>query len=601
MPPRGERGGVRDSLSRAGKKILNALRRSAPLLSAAFIFLALTILVWGLFAFDRGLWQDDVSILSATSVLTTFRERFFTPITTPTRWLVRIPYALALLTRSPVVFLQALYGAAWFLSGIVSAALLLQVFPRQRWLAYLAGCLTICATGDFLVDSIVGLTYEISAVCFFAALLCLVTAWNSGRLGWMAPSAIFLSASLWASDAAPPSVLLAPPLLWLLRRRREPKIAAAAAIWYAVSVPYFVVFIRFLRDPHSYAAEAIPALGWHERAARALRLFFHNFDVWSWGPARTNWFPAPPRLIPFSLYVLAAVLGVLAFLAGGARARAADRADGAAPETPTTRLVAFAGVCCGLGFASNATFALVRYSEFFYRTQVMSRYWISFAIAATVLAMTRSRRLPGAGISIAVVFVGFGVFGGVDRQDYYLGYWRRHRQELRSIVEAVPQVGRESFLVLRVAGPRPYMATTVQYLMESWLALIYEDGTIQGRSVLWAPGQGDCTVEDDRVACRSKFLPATRTFPLNRTVLLNYRAESNRFELVDREHFAGLLGVAGAGSYDPAPLILRAAPRPAARALLERPKALARLLPAFRRWNQRLGESWKALRRFFLR
>lgn len=573
------------------------------LLPVALVFLALTLLVWGLFAFDRGLWQDDVSILSATSALSAFRDRFFTPITTPTRWLVRFPYALALLTRSPVVFLQALYGALWFFSGVVSAVFLLEVFPRDRWLAYLGGCLTICATGDFLVDSIVGVMYEISGVCFFASLVFLIKAWKSGRLVWMVPSAVLLSGSLWSADAAPPSVLLAPPLLWLFYRRRpRRRLAAASAIWYAVSVPYFVVFIRFLSDPHGYAAEAILPLEWSERYARSLRLFFHNFDFWSWGPARANWFPAQPRVLPVLFCAVASIIGALVFLAGNARARASTLADRSAPESRTRDLIAFAGVCCLLGFASNAPFALVRYSEFFFRTQTMSRYWISVAIAAASIAIARSPRLLGVGMAIPTLFVGFGVFGGLDRQDYYLGYWLRHRQELRSIVDAVPRVGKDSFLVLRVAGPRHYMATAAQYLTESWLGLIYDDRTLQFRSFLWASGQdAECSIAEESVVCRSGFLPRQRVFPLKRTILLKYRLAENRFVLVDRNRLAELFGVADARAYDPGALIGSGAPPRLARTLLDRPDALARFLPSLSAENQRLVGSWKTLRRFFLR
>lgn len=546
----------------------------APLFAAALVFFALTILVWGLFPFDRGPFQDDVTTLASTKSLTTVADRFFSPVTAPTRRLVRIPYALALQTRSPWPFLQGLYGFLWLLSGALSSLVVLQVLPRHRWLAYAAGCLTLCSTGDYLFDSLVSLAYDLSAVCFFGALCCLLKCWRSENLVWMLPSAALLSGSLWTADAAFASVILAPPILAIVvGRTLDRRTLLPLAVWYLAFLPYFVEFARFLSDPHSYAAVAIVPSGWSERIERSILLFLHNFDPWSWGPARTNWFPALSRVLPVSLCLALAILGALVFLAGHSRFLADWPGKTSAPAVSSRRLFLFAGASLLLAFASNATFAAVQYSQFFYRTQTVSRYWASIAVATLGFAGARNSAWRRVVATALAALVGFGVYGGLDRQDYYLAYWKRHQAELRSILDAAPRLAPSASLVLFIPHPMRYFAATqAAYLAQSWTSLLYDDRSMWTRTMLIEPyGDQKCRVEADEIVCRDSKSIIRSAVPSSNAVILKYDDARNRYTLAEAIP-PELHPVAGAGrsAYDPKKLIVREHPRPlAARMLLE--------------------------------
>jgi hypothetical protein len=545
------------------------------------VFLFLTLLVWGLFALDRGMWQDDVLCLSSTRMQPTQLARFLSPITSPTRVLIRIPYALALLTLSPVTTLQMIYGAVWLLSGALVAIILLEMFPRRRWLAYLGGCLTICSTGDFLTDSLVALHYEVSAVCFFAALFFLLKSWRSDSILWMLPSAVLLSWSIWTSDAAFASVILTPALLWLLVGRRfDRRPLAIMSIWYAVFIPYFIAFLKFLRDPQGYAVRAMVPASLRTRLGRTAQLFLHNFDIWSWGPGRRNWFAALPRMLPLRLCVVLALLGTAAFLLAGLRIRTSSGTGPPAGVMTTGRLLQISGCCLVMGLGSNATFALVQFSEVFYRTQIMSRYWVSIAIAIAVYAVAGVPWLRWTEVVIPTLFVGFGIYGGLDRQDYYLGYWRQHRQELRSILGSVPRLNADGVLVLHLPERHSYMATDAEYLAKSWLALLYEDPSFRKRTVLWSTTrQSRCTAPGSDLVCWGDRNTPPAEIPINRVVLLTYRVAENRFVLADREFVSHLLGPQAAQNYSPSAEIVPGPYTPLARSLLSDHPGLERFLP----------------------
>ena len=91
--------------------------------------------------------------------------------------------------------------------------------------------------------------------------------------------------------------------------------------------------------------------------------------------------------------------------------------------------------CSGSSFCANAPYAAVHLSEFRYRTELMSRVWASLALAV-VFAFLQSRPSAWsrrAGVAMVLAFVGLGILGGLERQDYFVAYSRRHAAELGSL------------------------------------------------------------------------------------------------------------------------------------------------------------------------
>lgn len=496
------------------------------------VFVLLLVLVWGLFAPDRGFFQDDAMMAAVSR-----SAGFFQPITSPTRVFLGVPFRLACRTAAPALALQLLYGLLLFLGGYLTYRVARELFPGDRLVPYLAGCLVVTSTADYLSDSLVSLGYEMSAVLYFAGLLCLLRWMKGGRAIWLPAAAIALSVSLWTTDPAIPSILLTPLLLgivdWPPNRGR---LAAAGGILALVSIPYGIVLRRSFLDPSSYVSTVQVWMHWPSRLKLISKLFFQNFNPWAWGPARKNWFRPVSAAIPADLAIGLAILGTLLFLAGAitlARSRPDER-----PAKSVDPVLWGALLACFLVFAlmSNVPFSFVRAADLFYRTQIVSRYWASLAVAAVASRVCRGgKSLAPLGLALPAIFVGMGVYGGLDRQNYYLSFWQRHVVELRSIVEAVPRLKPTAHLVLRVPpGDRPYSATQVQYLAGSWSLLLYDDPSAYSRTTLWSPGRGSsCFSSGSDLICRAGRSDREVAIPLATTILLTYVAETNRFELSD--------------------------------------------------------------------
>jgi hypothetical protein len=482
-----------------------------------------------------------------------------------------------------------LYAVTWLGLGLLAHALAGLLAPGRPRLAYLAGALTLCATGDYLTGSVVSLGYDLSVLAFVAA-LCLLLRWRrpGGPRLALIGSALLMSAALWTMEAALPSVLLVPLLLRAAEGGRfSRRSALGALVWLAALAPFLAVFVPFLVDPQSYAATAFLPLDPHQRLVRTVSVFLNNFTPWRWAFARPEWYPRPDPLIPGWVSLAAAGLGTAAFLRGLPRARVAAPGREEAPGD-----LRLAGTCLLMAFASNAAVAGLQLATIFYRTQPVSRVWASLFLA--VVSDGLIRRLsgrPALALALPTAFVSLGLIGGLERQDFFLASWRRHRAELASIVEQAPALRPEALLLLHAPPAPGYAATEAPYLAAAWAVVLYRDPSLFQRLFLWAPERGTgCRAEERGLSCWEEgkaecFAAGTcegRWSSYESLVLMSYVPEEGRFRL-RREFPAALLGAPnGAGrGYAPEAMIL---PRPVdafqARLLFRAP-LLARHLRGF--------------------
>ena len=141
---RAPRGGRRQGPPRRGRdgREVDVGPRGAPdrgaagrdrMKRAATLYVFLTLLVWGLFAFDQGLFHDDAANLAwAQRAASTPGSGLLAPITAPTRRLVGVPYVLAWASPAPAAVLQLFLGVCWLLSGFAVFALARRLFPWSR-------------------------------------------------------------------------------------------------------------------------------------------------------------------------------------------------------------------------------------------------------------------------------------------------------------------------------------------------------------------------------------------------------------------------------------------------------------------------------------
>jgi hypothetical protein len=539
---------------------------------AAALYVFLTLLVWGLFAFDRGLFHDDASNLAwAQRASSQPPWGLFEPMVAPTRLLLSAPYVLAFASPAPAAVLQLLLGMCWLLSGFAVLALARRLFPWSRALALVAGALAVTATSDLLTNSSVGLSYCSSGLAFAAALTAALRFQETGRPVALVAAALLLNAGLLTSDGAAPAAALAPLLFLATRGRADRRWAATSACWSLALVPWTVAFLRFLRDPGSYAAIALAPFDAVRQGRLTAALTAHDFMPWRWAFRRPVWIEHLPPVVPAWAYVLTAFAGAVAFVAA---ASAAGTASGAAVRDaerwPRRHYVA--AVLVLMIVATHAAFSGVQLAEVRYRTHLVTRLLTSLLLALVAEALARRLSAPRLALALPAVFVGLGVAGGLERQDTYLATWRRQRTELASILEAAPALDSKATLVFSLApDPGGFQATRVPYLAAAWASLLWDDPSIAGRTVVALPGWGsDCRPVAAGLSCTGG--PGPGLHEWDRLVVLRFDPASFQYRLV-REF------PESAGAYRPSALI-RPAPLPErARSLLVGPRFLARLLP----------------------
>ena len=507
----------------------------------------------------------------------------------PTRRLLGLPFALALATPQPVLALQLIYGATWMGVGLATYWLGRLLAPGRPEVAYLAGALTLCATGDFLTDSPVALGYDVSTLAFVTA-LCHLLRWLRGGGGyWLIGSAALLTVALWTMEAVLPSVVLAPLLLWAAQEgRSRRRWVIGTLVWFAALAPFVATLVPFLFDQHSYAATALVPLRFPQRLQRTVRLFVNNFTPWQWA-FRPVWFPRPEPVIPLGIRALAVALGTAVFL------WSARHLPWVAPTSlrPKSAPRLLAGISLLMALASNAAAASLQLSDIFYRTQVVSRVWTSLFLALAsseaLGGLGRRRRLVG--LLLPSTFVVFGLGGGLERQDFFLASWRQHRIELASILEEAPWLQPDAWLVLHTSPVAAFLATEAPYLARSWGVVLYQDPLRAGRLFLWSPERRtDCRAEErafrcweePEAACVAAGTCDGLILPYERVVLMSYVAAEGRFRL-QRQLPAELLGDrprSGVGYAPEAMIDHRPVGRFPHRLLFEAP-VLARFLPGF--------------------
>ena len=553
-----------------------SLRRlAAGLNSDGALYFGLLLLVWGLTVPMRGLWQDDTLLLRLAR---TYQGHGFmaalTPVVAPLRRLYSLPSRLALATPQPVWTLHLMFGLIWLGQALAAGWIIRLLLPGQRLTRFLAICLTLTATSDYLTDNLTALGYNLAALLLLLALGCCLRYLIGGRLGWIALACAAIAVSIWTLDIAIPALPFVPLLLlWrsgIQAWRRILLLLAALGLTLAPAVP---VEWRFLHDAGGYAAVAMQPMSPADRFDRITSLWGENFAPWRWAFDHPVWYPRPAVAIPLWAMALGAAVAAAWF---AFRARKAQNPD---PPERTPRILLLAGIFAAMALIANAAYAALQMAELHYRTHILSRSWASLAVAVLIgWAVQKWPRFRAGFLIVPVLFVGFGVWGGLERQDLWVSTWRLHQKELLSIVTNAPALTPGTGIILR-SQPTPtlYLATEADYLAKSWLVLLYDDPTIHGLRLASDRGTGcqttpeglDCWHEQQAECFATRACAADR-FPYDKLVILDFDDQKGIWQLVSNPQGDPLLGGSGAAlaGYRPADRILKRPLTPRQRALL---------------------------------
>src|SRR5260221_7679887 len=388
---------------------------------------------------------------------------------------------------------------------------------------FAAIALPLTATSDYLTDNLTSLGYHFAIVTVLLAIGSGLRYASRGGAFWLMASVISLEISVWTVDVA---FILMPfvPLLLLVPPVSRRRVLLLLALCVAATLPAMIREWSFLRDPTSYAASAILHLPPWQLSVRIVRLYLENFMPWRWVFSRPLIGVRPPTIIPMPVQALLALCGAAAFLFR-ARARPAEENESDKPLL----LVALFGL---MALVFNGLYAGLTMAELHNRTHLVSRIWVSLAIAAG--AGWAAGRWPRARFAVhaaLAIFIGFGGWGGLERQDVFLSTWRRHQRELSSIIDSVPTFRPGTGIILRSGDTSHYLATEAGYLSSAWLRLLYDRSIDAVRLTPKRPGT--CRATPAGLECSREVRFGTQLVRLtyDRLIVLDYDEASGRYHL----------------------------------------------------------------------
>jgi hypothetical protein len=496
------------------------------------------------------------------------------PVGAPLRRLYSLPFRLALETPQPIWTLHLLYGLTWLGQALTAGWIVRLLLPGRRLIPFLAICLTLTATSDYLTGNLTALGYNAGALLLLLAIGCCLRYVTGGSAGWVVIACAAAAASIWTIDVGIPALPFLPLLLfWRGGAAAVRRSLLALSVLGLALAPAVPIEWRFLHDPTSYAAVAMRPMQFAERFNRTTLLWYENFVPWHWVFARPVWYPRPPAAISGWAMALAAVLMAAWFAFRALRAENPDR-----PER-TFRALLLMGLFALMALVANAAYAGLQMADVHYRTHILSRVWASLAVAVLAgWAMQRWPRFRAGFLLVPVVFVGFGVWGGLERQDLWVSTWRQHSRELVSIVTTAPALVPGTSIILRSqATPDLYLATEAEYLAQCWLVLLYDDPAIhamrlapdRGTGCRATPGGLDCWHEG-QAACLVAGTCTADRFDYKTLVILDFDGRRGVWRLLSDPRGDALLGGTSAAldGYRPAGRILQRPLTPRQRALL---------------------------------
>jgi hypothetical protein len=536
--------------------------------AAAFVFLAWIAV--GAFAGQRGIWQDEVQVMFRQFAASgAWWERVFLTAGTPARRLVGLPFRIGLWTGEPTGTLFAILTLGWLATGVVAHRLAARLWPGLPAAPFLAAVLTLTATGDFFTASLVTLHYVLAIATALFALLLLLDFVRTGGAWRLTLACVCIGTAFFFVDAPVTVYAFGPLLLWATGAPRDRRLWTALAVWYAAAVPYLAVVLPSLFDPTSYLVHATAPLAPTAWIARVTDLVAYNLTPWRWAYARPLWFPREPGVVSATLMTALVAGGavLVALLAWWPR-------PSAGRARPSGRVAA---VLVLLAIAANAVYASVVLSQFYCRTHLLSRVWTAL-LAAAGLAWLMERGVAGraAATLATAALVALGLRGGLERQDYYAGHWRRHQAELLSLRAAAPGLTPDAKVVLRVPAHEGFAATDAGYIARAWMVLLHADPSLECRVVLWADGRpNQCEAAPGGLVCRGERSPDCvrregtdeDRVPVEQMVWIEYDPAKRVFFRRD----ALPLPFDAPGRYDPRGPVFEREPPAIARVLLNRP------------------------------
>jgi hypothetical protein len=420
------------------------------MLITAIGYWILTMGVWGLFAFDRGLNYETMFAVNCQS-----RGLYLCLI-----YLDNLrPYNSLFLGLSHLmggdngsyISYQLFYGFLWWSRGFLTFLIFRRIFPQYPAVGFLIGAIVVTHVTDSTVNWI-GQIHQLGFMfCLVLAVYLLIESWYAAQK-WraallLAASLIPLYISLWTYESQFFIIVLMPVVLFVLRPKITLPLILTSLIWWVFPAIYgYLQIQRYLLTKETTYQSSImrPDLTVNALLQDLGVHLQQSLRFWKWVSGATPEYTIAHLNLPIGL------LCAVAFLLTGYWV---CRPQVLHQPLPSKRQLL---VCLGVGVVilglSFPIYLLIAGNTMFWRTQLLSSFGAAITLVAGILLLARSlspKRYQGVICLCCCAFIVFsGVRVGVILQGFHEYRWRLQQNLMEQIAQLAPVVKDRSLILL---------------------------------------------------------------------------------------------------------------------------------------------------------
>lgn len=428
-------------------------------------YAVLTMAMWGVFAFDRGLYLETIFPYRCQRSLWHCLAYPNDPFRPYNSLFLGLSYLFRFGDGSYRVY-QLIYGLLFWGRGWLTFLILRQVAPAYPLFGFLVGALVLVHASDPLLNWL-GQMHQLGFQVFLLlAIHWLLRSWfaecKKSRFGYLALAIGALYISLWTYEAHLFLILTIPLLLWQIRPKLNHQFMYTAVAWYALPLVYsFMQAWRYLgQRVDNYQSRSLSALtpellleNWSAQLLRSLNPGQWGITLRDSTELIGESLNQPDQMARMMVFIVGLVATVM--LAGWWYLKQMKVLG----QWPSRR---FLGIAFIWGFVwlvlSFPFYLLLENNVFFIRTQMLSSFgtalmWVSGAMLLAAYLRSIATR-QGLVFLICGVIMIQGVRAGLALQGAHGAMWQVYSHVMRQIRDLAPQI-RDDTVVVVVGIPEP--------------------------------------------------------------------------------------------------------------------------------------------------
>jgi hypothetical protein len=443
---------LQELASRAGIRIAAAVKVYGPI---ACLYLGLVLLLWLPLGYKNGMPYETGFVWNSESE--PFWKAFFyggDPLRVYTNVFYNTGYHLsaAIGLGGSFIGYQIVYAVLWWARGMLVYLIVVNLFPRRRLIALLAGGIVLVHASDHALNWVGQLNQFGMIFWMLAAFYALVRALKAERqqsiVGWTLIAMFLTRMSLWSYESPLFIILAFPVLVLLVRFRFSRRTMLVSGAFYVIPLIYIWDNYRRYSTSGSTTYQESVLRGSFSPGPLLSDLWFNVVSSLKF----TNWGSQMPAVASSGERLALGLGGAALFAVGIAVAGTVfwRRGDDLFSSPRALAVPLVSGLA--LLVLSFPAYLILTSSRQLWRTQFLSGIGAGLALAALVALIGSALPRPELRIAAAAVLGGviayFGVAASFTMASFHYGIWQRHRTAMAEVLGVAPKVKAGTLIVL---------------------------------------------------------------------------------------------------------------------------------------------------------